>query len=54
MVISEGQERVLEALEQKTQKAIELYENLVANANRDFSIKTKEFNQSVIIPEFLK
>lgn len=54
MVISEGQERVLEALEQKTQKAIDLYENLVANANRDFSIKTKEFNQSVIIPEFLK
>lgn len=54
MVISEEQERVLEALEQKTQKAIELYENLVANANRDFSIKTKEFNQSVIIPEFLK
>lgn len=54
MVISEGQERVLEALEQKTQKAIELYENLVANANRDFSIRSKEFNQSVIIPEFLK
>ena len=37
MVISEGQERVLEALEQKTQKAIELYGNLVAAANRDFS-----------------
>lgn len=54
MVISEGQERVLEALEQKTQKAIELYEKLVANANRDFSIRSKEFNQSVIIPEFLK
>ena len=28
MVISDGQTRVLEALEQKTQKAIELYENL--------------------------
>ena len=33
MVISEGQERVLEALEQKTNKAIQLYGNLVAAAN---------------------
>jgi hypothetical protein len=54
MVISEGQERVLEALEQKTQKAIELYGNLVANANRDFTHVTKEFNQSIKLPEFLK
>ena len=54
MVISEGQERVLEALEQKTQKAIELYGNLVAAANRDFSFTVKEFNQTVKLPEFLK
>ena len=53
MVISEGQERVLEALEQKTQKAIELYGNLVAAANRDFSFSVKEFNQSVRMPEFI-
>ena len=46
MVISDGQERVLEALEQKTNKAIELYANLVANANRDFAHVTKDFNQS--------
>ncbi len=54
MVISDGQERVLEALEQKTQKAIELYGNLVAAANRDYSIKTKEFNKSIKLPGFLK
>ena len=54
MVISEGQERVMEALEQKTQKAIELYGNLVAAANRDFSFSAKEFNQSIQLPEFLK
>lgn len=54
MVISEGQERVIEALTQKTQKAIELYGNLVASANRDFSMKTKEFTQTVQLPEFLK
>ena len=54
MVISEGQERVIEALNQKMGKAIDLYENLVSSANQDFSIKSKEFNQSAKLPEFLK
>jgi len=54
MVISEGQERVMQALEQKTQKAIELYGSLVAAANRDFSFKVKEFNQTAKLPEFIK
>ena len=54
MVISEGQGRVLEAIEQKTQKAIELYGNLVAAANRDFSYSAKEFNQTAKMPEFLQ
>jgi SNF2 family DNA or RNA helicase len=53
MVISEGQERVIEALDQKTQKAIELYGNLVAAANQDFSFKAKEFNQAIQLPEFI-
>lgn len=53
MVISDGQERVLEALQQKTQKAIELYENLVINANRDFSHKQKQFDKTVKLPRFL-
>lgn len=54
LVISEGQSRVIEALQQKTQKAIELYENLVAAANQDFSFTTKGFDQTVQLPEFLK
>jgi len=53
MVISEGQERVMEALEQKTEKAIELYSNLVAAANQDFTMKTKEFNKTIKMPGFL-
>jgi len=52
MVISEGQERVLEAIEQKTQKAIELYANLVASVNNFTDIK-KEFNQTVKLPTFI-
>ena len=54
MVISEGQERVMRALEEKTAKAIELYGNLVAAANQDFTQVTKEFNKSVQLPEFLQ
>jgi hypothetical protein len=52
MVISEGQERVLEALEQKTQKAIELYGNLVAAANRDFTDIRREFTSTGSLPKF--
>lgn len=53
MVISEGQERVLQALEEKTQKAIELYGNLVANANHDFTHSVREFKNVGKLPSFL-
>ena len=53
MVASEGQARVIEALEQMTQKAIELYTNLVAAANQDFSYKPREFNQIAQPPLWL-
>lgn len=52
MVISDGQTRVMDALEQKTEKAIHLYESLVKNVNRSFEDNNKEFNQSIIIPNF--
>ena len=54
VVVSSGQHRVLEALQQKTAKAIELYENLVAAANQDFQHKIKQFDKTVSLPEFLK
>ena len=53
MVISEGQERVIEALEQKTQKAIELYANLVAAANHEYTHTMRKFDKAVKIPEFI-
>ena len=53
VVISDGQTRVLEALEQKTQKAIQLYKNLTENVNRSFENKVKEFNKEIIKPTFL-
>ena len=53
MVISDGQTRVIEALQQKTQKAIELHENLTKNVNSQFTHITKEFNKEIIKPNFL-
>jgi len=47
-VISDGQTRVLQAIEQKTKKAIELHKNLVQNVNSTFENKTKEFNKQII------
>ena len=54
MVISEGQERVLEALEQKTQKAIQLYGNLVQAANQDFTDVRRQFHNVGKLPMFLQ
>jgi len=53
LVISDGQTRVIEALKQKTEKAKELYKNLVDNVNGSFNKKTKEFNKKVELPKFI-
>ena len=53
MVISDGQTRVLKALEQKTQKAIELHTNLTQNVNKRFDNQIKQFNKEIIQPNFI-
>ena len=51
---SEGQERVLQSLVAKGEKANELFSKLNANINKSYEIKDKEFNQPFILPAFLK
>lgn len=53
LVISDGQTRVIEALQQKTKKAIELHQKLTENVNRSFENKVKEFSKDIIKPKFL-
>lgn len=53
MVISDGQTRVLEALQQKTQKAIELHQKLTENVNRTFIDKRKEFDKEINLPKWI-
>jgi hypothetical protein len=53
MVTSQGQKRVLQALQQKTEKAIQLYESLVKNVNEVFKEDKKQFNKQIELPKFL-
>ena len=52
LVISEGQTRVMEALQQKTQKAQELYENLVKNVNTEYKQAAGKDLKPIIKPNF--
>ena len=52
LVISDGQTRVLQALQQKTEKAIQLYENLTKNVNSVYSETIKQFDNEIIKPKF--
>lgn len=52
LVISDGQTRVLEALEQKSEKAIDLHKKLCENMNAEFINIKKEFNKELILPKF--
>lgn len=53
MVVSDGQTSVLESLQKKTKKAIELHTNLTNNVNGSFEHITKEFNKQIVKPKFL-
>lgn len=54
IVASDGQERVLEALEQKTQKAIALHSNLVEAVNDRFTDIRRELNKTASLPSFMR
>lgn len=53
MVVSDGQQRVLETIQQKTAKAIKLHENLTANVNAIYDDIVKEFNKEIVTPNFI-
>jgi hypothetical protein len=53
-VVSDGQSRVMEALEQKTEKSRQLHENLVDAVSHSFIDKRKEFNKDAKLPTFFK
>ena len=52
LVISDGQKRVLDAIQQKTEKAKILYNQLTENVNSVFEDNKKEFNTEIVTPKF--
>jgi hypothetical protein len=53
LVISDGQQRVLNSLLIKKDKAIKMFENLIKESNSDYKIENKEFNKKLVKPKFL-
>lgn len=54
LVFSDGQERVLDILNVKTDKANELFDKLNSNLNKNYNSNKKEFNSKLILPNFIK
>lgn len=52
-VTSDGQTRVIQAVDQKTTKAIQLHKKLTGAVNQTFIHNTKEFNQTITKPNFI-
>lgn len=50
LVLSEGQNRVMDSLIAKSEKANELFSKLNSSLHQDFSIVKKEFNQQIKLP----
>ena len=53
LVLSDGQTAVMESLKKKTEKAIQLYENLTNSVNGSFEHSQKEFNKNIELPKFI-
>jgi superfamily II DNA or RNA helicase len=52
-IISDGQTRVMGALEAKKDKAIEMFEQLIQNSNSNYKIISKGFDKPITKPSFL-
>jgi len=54
IVISDGQTRVMQAIDEKQAKAEKLYENLIESVNRPYIDVNSEFNADAKLPRFLQ
>lgn len=54
LILSDGQERIMQSLLIKRDKAVKMFEKLTQQTNTDFTIKTKEFNKPINLPKFIK
>lgn len=53
LILSDGQERIMQSLLIKKDKAIKMFEKLTQQTNKDYTIKHKEFNKNIELPKFI-
>ena len=53
LILSDGQTRIMESLMVKKDKAISMFENLIQETTKDYTIKKKEFDKKIILPNFI-
>ena len=53
LVLSDGQERIMQSLLHKKDKAIKMFEKLTQQTNRDFKVQTRDFNKTINLPKFI-
>lgn len=53
LILSDGQERIMQSLIHKKDKAIKMFEKLTQQTNKDFTIKAREFNKQINLPKFI-
>lgn len=53
LILSDGQQRIMECLLVKRDKAIKMFEKLTQQTNKNYTIVSKEFNKEVKLPKFI-
>ena len=54
LILSDGQTRIMGSLENKKNKAIEMFEQLILNTNSEYKIKSTGYDKPITKPSFLK
>lgn len=53
LILSDGQDRIMQSILVKKEKAIKMFQELTKHTNSTFEVKQKEFNKKVQIPKFI-
>ena len=53
LILSDGQERIMQSLIHKKDKAIKMFEKLTQQTNKEFKIDTKGYDKNLIKPMFI-
>lgn len=53
LVLSDGQDKVIQSLNKKSEKANEMFENLNRNINKKYDLVSKGFDKNIILPSFI-